>query len=108
MLLKPNGSLDCLVYWIHLKSHTDFYTEGYIGVTTKTAEERFLEHYESYKKNRFRSKMLNLHKAFDKFGLQGLRVCTILFSSKKHCYEIERHLRPYPNIGYNTNRGGKC
>ena len=33
--LPQSGELMAVVYWIHLDEHTDLFTQGYIGVTTK-------------------------------------------------------------------------
>ena len=32
------------VYWIRKEDHIDVFTQGYVGVTSKTAQERFKEH----------------------------------------------------------------
>jgi hypothetical protein len=33
-----------IVYWIKLKSHTDVFSQGYVGVTKRNIYQRFSEH----------------------------------------------------------------
>ena len=93
-----------VVYWIHLDEHTDLFTQGYIGVTTKTAEERFEQHCN----NAFwpsipRTKLYNVIR---KYGAENLIVETLVVSDKEYAYDLEYKLRPNRNIGWNLAIGG--
>lgn len=91
------------VYWIHLPEHTDMFTEGYIGITSKTAKERFKTHLKDSKRNdRPRSVINNaVFKYKDVLIVETLLICTPEYAS-----EVEAKLRPSPRIGWNLAPGG--
>lgn len=91
------------VYWIHLASHTDMLTQGYIGVTKKTVKMRYSEHCRSAKK----LDNCIIYKAINKHG-KSLIVTTLVEADILYCYDLELKLRPEPCIGWNINRGGSC
>lgn len=77
------------LYWMRDKTHTDPYTQGYIGITSRDPEIRLREH---------RSKK----------GLTQDTIFDILHEvkNKKDVRELERQYRPTPNIGWNVLSGG--
>lgn len=88
-----------LVYWVREESHTDIYTEGYVGITKATLKRRLSEH----RKNKGNS-----------IVARKLRSSKSLISSVVHevdtleeALELEVHYRPDKNIGWNLQRGGE-
>lgn len=83
-----------------MESHSDFTTEGYIGVTSKEPEERFKQHLAASK-----TEQIILSKALRKHGDEVI-VTTLLKGSDEYCYLMEEKLRPSERIGWNTVKGG--
>lgn len=92
------------VYWIHRPEHTDIFSEGYVGVTSKTAAERYKVHVDT--SNSKTSKKSIVHKAIKSIGKDNLIVETILIAEEWYCYEVENKLRPKEKIGWNVAIGG--
>jgi group I intron endonuclease len=90
-----------VVYWIRAPHHTDIFTEGYVGVTTQTAEKRFDKHVKDAK----RGSELAVHQAIRKYG-DKITVEVVIEGSEDYCYLMENKLRPEPHIGYNIAMGG--
>ena len=89
------------VYWIHLKNHKDFNSEGYIGVA-KNPLNRFNKHKNLSKNNKHPNKILseNLN--------SGNCLLTIIFEDTDlNCYKKEFELRPNYRIGWNICPGGE-
>lgn len=94
-----------IVYWLHLKEHTDVFTQGYVGVTSVSLESRFSKHvYASTKKSK-RAKSI-LSNAINKYGKDSIILSTICIASVEYVYELEFNLRPTARIGWNTQHGG--
>lgn len=92
------------VYWIHLPEHTDVFSEGYVGITSKTTAERFKSHIkESKRRDR---KKYRIHNVIAKYS-ELLVVDTLLVCSDDYAIEVEAKLRPSPKIGWNTVAGGQ-
>lgn len=89
------------VYWIHLPEQTDILTQGYVGVAKGGMQKRFREHQSATK----RGSNLKIHNAMRKYG-DKIIVETIVLAEITYCYDLERKLRPYNGIGYNTSVGG--
>lgn len=90
-----------LVYWYHLKEHTNPHLEGYVGVTIQNGIR-----YNCHKNGRSGgSKILN--QAFKKYGEQNI-IQDILHTVefKKEAYELENAYRPKQFIGWNLAIGG--
>ena len=86
------------LYWIHLESHIDIYTEGYVGVSVDP-DRRYVEHLKSgkgYYRSDFRDALRS--------GLTSLSI--IFYGSVGECYKLESHLRPGEFIGWNVGPGG--
>ena len=86
------------VYWIHHPTHTDMFSQGYVGVSVN-AERRFKQHLDN--KNN-----LHLVNAIQKYGWGNLIKKQILIAEKDYCYGIEGKLRPAGNMGWNIAVGG--
>jgi hypothetical protein len=91
------------VYWIHLPEHTDMFSEGYIGMTRKTAKVRFYEHKSSAKSGNSNLPILN---AIRKYG-DKLIVETLVICSSEYAVWLENKLRPEKAIGWNLAVGGE-
>jgi len=92
------------VYWIRAPHHTDMFTEGYIGFSSRGTEKRFKQHKKDSKRDK--NKHLPIYRAFDKYG-DLLIVSTIVEGPDDYCLMIEQKLRPTEKIGWNINRGGE-
>lgn len=91
------------VYWLHLPEHTDIFSEGYIGFTSKTVEHRYKGHLKEAKRNRtFNYPVYN---AIRKYG-NSLVLDTIVDGADDYCLDIESKLRPERKIGWNLQEGG--
>jgi len=86
------------VYWVHLDSHTDMFSEGYIGVS-QDLKSRFKNHV----RQPTNQHMANVIK---KYGWDKLVKTQILIADKEYCLDIERKLRPNDFIGWNATAGG--
>ena len=90
------------VYWIRLPEHTDMFTQGYIGVTKKTAKQRWQWHVNSLSKKAGRSIVQNVIAKYR----DSLIVETLVICDMNYAYELEEKLRPSPKIGWNIRMGG--
>jgi len=91
------------VYWIHLPEHTDMFTEGYIGFTSKTVEERYKGHLKESRSSRCPN--YPIYNNIKKYG-DKLIVSTIVEADTDYCLYIEEKLRPDFKIGWNLQIGG--
>jgi hypothetical protein len=89
-----------VVYWIHLKEHTDIDTEGYVGVSIDF-KERMYRHLKITAK-------LDCHfgNAINKYGWENLVKEIIFEGSKDECYLKEKELRSSFQVGWNEAVGG--
>lgn len=89
-----------VVYWIHLKEHTDIAKDGYVGVSV------------NFKSRMYRHKnittTLNCHfgNAINKHGWNNLIKEIIFEGTKEECYAKEKELRSSFQIGWNEAIGG--
>jgi hypothetical protein len=91
----------CEVYWIHLESHKDIFSEGYVGISVKGAQRRFIEHKSAVNSG----STLTVHNAIRKHS-SDIIVDTVLIGTSDYCLDVESKLRPTPNIGWNISPGG--
>jgi len=89
------------VYWIHSKTQTDMFNEGYIGISCKGARTRFTQHLHAVRSG----SNLPVHNAMRKYG-DDIVCDTIVQADYEYCLELEYKLRPTPSIGYNVSIGG--
>ena len=95
------------VYWIHLKDQTDVFSQGYVGVTSKTVEERFASHCWVSERKKGTTDYQVVHAAISKYGKENLVVDTLIVSEKEYAYDLENKLRPTKCIGWNVAVGGQ-
>lgn len=93
------------VYWIRKKEHTDIFSQGYVGVTSKTAQDRFKVHIDTA--NAKKSKKSVVHKAIKAIGAENLICETVIIAEEAYCYGVENKLRPEKSIGWNVAIGGE-
>lgn len=86
------------VYWIKRKDMTDPYSEGYVGVTNQTIDDRFKQH----SKNVYRKSIVK--KAIDKYD--DISIIELHNASESECLQFELMYRPTDNIGWNMTIGG--
>ncbi len=90
----------CRLYWIRNQSHSDIFSEGYVGITTKSVIKRFQQHlYYSKRSNSHLSNALKKYK-------DSIVVEEILIGSVEYCLDVESKLRKEKNIGWNSDSGG--
>lgn len=89
-----------VVYWIHLKEHTDISKEGYVGVTG-CFDTRMSRHYSLT--STFPS---HFGKAIRKYGWDNLVKEIIFEGLTEECFKKELELRPSFQIGWNEAIGG--
>lgn len=92
------------VYWLRLPEHTDMFSEGYIGITSKTTKERFRTHLKEA--NRKDRKKYRIHNALAKYK-DIVIVETLVICDDDYAIDLEAKLRPDPKIGWNTVAGGQ-
>lgn len=93
-----------IVYWIRLPSHKDMFSEGYIGYSSKSVEERFTKHVADALGPAHRN--YTLHNAIRKYGAAGLVKSVIIVGNEDYCLLMEESLRPDKSIGWNQAKGG--
>jgi hypothetical protein len=93
------------LYWIRHPTHTDMFSEGYIGITKHTSSVRFKGH----KKAATHTKRKNntpVYNAIRKYG-EHLIVQTLVVSGIEYISALEEILRPDVKIGWNIRQGGQ-
>jgi len=88
-----------VVYWVHLPEHTDYNTQGYIGITNNF-NKRLVQHKRKPPNPHFRSAIL-------KYSWDNLvKEAVVINIDKEAAILLEEMLRPKENIGWNTAMGG--
>lgn len=87
------------VYWIKNKTFNNIFEEGYVGVSLEF-EKRIKTH--KYRVNNNKHGNFNLIENFS----NDIEVEIVLVGDEEYCFEIEKKLRPFSNIGWNINSGG--
>lgn len=77
---------------------TDPHTEGYVGITSNTVEQRLWEH------NHMPRKSSVVKKAIDKYD--DIKISVMFEGTKEECAQKEIDYRPSTNIGWNLAKGG--
>ena len=94
----------CSVYWIRAQHHSDFMTEGYIGVSRDASKRWKYGHFWAQKNNRHdNSRFAN---AIEKYGWDNLLKEILVISTEQYCYELEAKIRSTQHIGWNLAAGG--
>jgi hypothetical protein len=86
------------VYWIRQESHTDMFSQGYIGMSNNV-KDRFEAH-----KNRPSNAYLK--HAIAKYGWDNLIKQQLIIGDDAYCLAMELKLRPTDKIGWNLVMGG--
>lgn len=94
------------LYWIHLPEHTDFLTEGYIGITKNSPENRFTQHRANALRYQRKGRYLSPLKVALIEYPDKLLLKTLVIGSQKYIKDLEREIRPTIRIGWNLSRGG--
>lgn len=93
--MKPSPTYS--LYWIHLESHSNPITQGYIGAT-KNIDKRFRDH------------MRNSHCSYIRQAIANGEelICDVLFNldTSEELYAAEKVMRPTELIGWNIIPGG--
>jgi hypothetical protein len=93
---------EATIYWIHLTSHTDIESQGFVGVSTN-----YLKRYKVHRNSSFKNTHTNQKLATAFTTHSDIVVDVFMVGIKTYCYQIEAQLRPTPNIGWNISPGGK-
>lgn len=101
----PHNEKTAVLYWLHLKDHTDVFTQGYVGVTTRLIDIRFKEHCKKFT-NSF-NQYNPLHLAFAQHGIENIIKTRLCVCSADEAYKLETIFRPFEYMGWNTVQGGK-
>ena len=92
--------MNYLVYWIHLPEHTNYNTQGYVGIT-KDFNKRLINHKRQAPNPHFGN-------AIFKYGWENLVKGVIADGLDLEGAELlEEMLRPEKRIGWNVNIGGE-
>lgn len=94
------------VYWIRHPLHTDMFSEGYIGITSKSLKERLRGHLDATKRHYGSSKQTVVGRALLKYGQDTLVMEAICYCDKEYAQYLEREMRPEKKIGWNIAIGG--
>jgi hypothetical protein len=88
------------IYWLHLDTHTDYNTQGYIGVSNNP-EYRLKQHKKDSKK------LINhIHKALACYGGSVKQKVLASGLDKEAAFLVELMLRPKKCVGWNIAVGG--
>jgi hypothetical protein len=94
----------CSVYWIRAEHHSNFMTEGYIGVARDASKRWKYGHFWSQKNNRHDNPKFS--NAIAKHGWEKLVKEVLVIAPEDYCYGLESKIRPSENIGWNLAVGG--
>lgn len=76
-------------------------TQGYVGITARSANERFAEHLGEAR----RGSENTLYRAMRKYG-DKIVIEPLVVADEEYCLNLERKLRPVEHIGWNVVAGG--
>jgi len=93
---------EATIYWIHLTTHTDIATQGFVGVSTN-----YLKRYKVHRNASLKNTHTNQQLATAFNTHTDIVVDVFMMGIKSFCHQIEAKLRPTPNIGWNVSPGGK-
>lgn len=94
------------VYWIRLENHTDPYSEGYVGITTKKyVSQRYHDHIQAVRRGADHCPILA--RAIRKYGESSLTLETLFQGTLEDCLSLENKYRPKERVGWNVAIGGQ-
>jgi len=91
------------IYWLHLSEHTDYNTQGYIGVS-QNPDKRWSDHLKEISNKTHKNSHL-IH-AVKKYGWESIIKEILVVGTEAYCYDLEKTLRPTSKIGWNISPGG--
>jgi hypothetical protein len=103
--MLANQQKVAVLYWLHLKDSTDVFTQGYVGVTTRSIDVRFKEHCSRF--NNSYNPYNPLHLAFAEHGIENILKTRLCVCLADEVYKLEKLFRPFEYMGWNTVEGGK-
>lgn len=92
------------VYWLHLESHDDMLSQGYIGITKQKVEYRFYKHCWDANKGKLH---YPVSRAIRRYGEENIHVKVLCICEEEYAKNLEYKLRPSPRIGWNIVEGGQ-
>jgi hypothetical protein len=93
-----------IVYWARLAEHDDPYSEGYVGISQNSLDERKRSHYKTAKSNARRNN--HFHNALIRYGDEVVWELLHDDLEKDDALYLEDGYRPDINVGWNTDKGG--
>lgn len=93
-----------IVYWVRLAEHDDPYSEGYVGISSKSLDERKQAHHKSAKSNVSRN--LHFHNAILRYGKRVIWEILHDNLTEDEAFLLEGIYREDVNVGWNSDRGG--
>lgn len=93
-----------IVYWARLAEHDDPHSEGYVGISQNSLDERKQSHYKTAKSNKRRNN--HFHNALIKYGDDVVWELLHDDLEKDDALYLEDGYRPDINVGWNTDKGG--
>lgn len=93
-----------IVYWARLAEHDDPYSEGYVGISQNSLDERKRSHYKAAKSNARRNN--HFHNALIKYSDEVVWELLHDDLTKEDAFYLEDGYRPDINVGWNTDKGG--
>ena len=93
-----------IVYWARLAEHDDPYSEGYLGISQNSLDERKRSHYKTAKSNKRRNN--HFHNALIKYGDEVVWELLHDDLAKDYALYLEDGYRPDINVGWNSDKGG--
>lgn len=99
-----SNSTEASVYWLHLVTHTNPETEGYIGVS-KNPTSRIATHLRRAERGNHHN--VNLIEAIKVYGKDAVKSQVLFSGTEAECYDKEIQMRATKNIGWNIAEGGR-
>lgn len=93
------------LYWIRTEGMKDMFSEGYVGISTISAQRRWNYH-KAAAKDPTKSH-LPIYRAFVKYGVDQLIMSVVLVGSEDYVKDMECKFRPTERIGWNLAVGGQ-
>lgn len=92
------------LYWIHLPTHTDITSQGYIGITKQAPSRRFSQHKRQARKCLNRGERLcPVQNAILKYETS---MSVLVIADYDYILKLEEKLRPTKRVGWNVLTGG--
>lgn len=93
-----------IVYWAHLARHTDPRSEGYVGISANTLEERKASHLKTANSNK--GNKHHFQNAILKYGNKIIWEILHGNLAEDEAFYVEGSYRREINVGWNTDKGG--